>query len=81
VLQLYLRDPRKSFGLPLTKTLSWKDIQEVVRKRGQTAIGFTKSAPHEHLLLGHQAEVHLAVPAESQITLAPGDKLVVIALQ
>lgn len=81
--ELYLRDPRAAYGLPLDKPLLWKDIQEVARKQGETAIGFTRLSPvagSGSMQLGHGSEPHLGVVAESEVTLSPGDKLVVVAL-
>lgn len=81
--ELYLRDPRASYGLPLGKPLLWKDVAEVARKRGETAIGFTTPAPvasNGSMELGHGNEAHLGVIADSEVILSEGDKLVVVAL-
>lgn len=82
--ELYLRDPRASYGLPLDKPLLWKDVVEVARRHGETAIGYTKLASVAgtgSMQLGHGSEPHLGVCAESEVTLAAGDKLVVVALE
>lgn len=81
--ELYLREPRTAYGLPLGKPLLWKDIAEVARRQGETAIGFTRMASvagSGSMQLGHFSEPHLGVVADTELTLAPGDKLVVIAL-
>lgn len=81
--ELYLRDPVTSYGLPLDKPLLWKDIAEVARRHGETAIGFTKLsavACSGSMELGHGNEAHLGVVADSCVTLSAGDKLVVVAL-
>jgi hypothetical protein len=78
--ELYLRDPRITFGLPLEKPLLWKDIVEVARRHGETAVGFTKALTIGSMQLGHGSEPHLGVTAEDEVTLCPGDKLVVVAL-
>jgi hypothetical protein len=81
--ELYLRDPRTAYGLPLGKPLLWKDIAEVARRQGETAIGFTRLAAvtgSGSMQLGHGSEPHLGVVADSEVTLSAGDKLVVVAL-
>jgi hypothetical protein len=78
--ELYLRDPQSRFGLPLDKPLLWKDVVEVARRHGETAIGFTKAMTVGSMQLGHGSEPHLGVTAEDEVTLAPGDQLVVVAL-
>lgn len=82
--ELYLRDPSAAYGLPLGKPLLWKDIAEVARRQGETAIGFTRLtsvAGSGSMQLGHGSEPHLGVVADSELTLQPGDKLVVVALE
>jgi hypothetical protein len=81
--ELYLRDPRTTYGLPLGKPLLWKDIAEVARRQGDTAIGYTRMThvtAGGSMQLGHGSEPHLGVVADSELTLLPGDKLVVVAL-
>jgi actin-like ATPase involved in cell morphogenesis len=83
--ELYLREPAAVYGLPLGTGLAWKDVAEAVRRRGDTAVGFTRESPvaanATGLQLGHGSDVFLGVPAECDITLQPADRLVVIALE
>lgn len=99
--EVYLRDPKKNYGLAYDKPICWSEVMEVVRKRNETTIGFIwrgvdaeRSANSSGLrghgacgseklesLLGNQAEVHLAVRADAEVVLRPGDKLVVLALE
>ncbi|WIA39518.1 hypothetical protein OEZ86_005609 [Tetradesmus obliquus] len=97
--EIYLRDPRRSYGITYNKRTRWADLVELARKRGETLIGFVwqnraadvakesgRSGSNGGLgaagqLLGSQAQVHLAVHADTEVELREGDKLVVLALE
>jgi hypothetical protein len=42
--ELYLRHPVRAYGLPLGTPLAWRDVAEVVRGRGETAVGVIREA-------------------------------------
>jgi hypothetical protein len=96
--EIYLRDPRRSYGITLNKPMRYAELCELARKRGETLIGFVWQNRAADVvtrggrskggivssagqLLGTQAEVHLAVNADTEVQLREGDKLVVLALE
>jgi hypothetical protein len=96
--EIYLRDPKRSYGVTYNKRMRWAELVELARKRGETLIGFVWQNRAADLarqggrswggvvssagqLLGSQAEVHLAVNADTEVELREGDKLVVLALE
>jgi hypothetical protein len=38
--EIYLRDPRRSYGVTLNKPMRYAELCELARKRGETLIGF-----------------------------------------
>lgn len=79
--EIYLRDPRRSYGIPHDKPMLWKDVAELARKRREIAIGYKCSVQDGATLLRGQAEVSLGVHADAEVRFRHGDKVVVIALQ
>lgn len=55
-------------------------MTEAVRRRGDTAVGYT-AAGNADALAGQHSDVHLVMGAEQELVLRPGDQLVVVALE
>ncbi|KAF6253223.1 hypothetical protein COO60DRAFT_1548067 [Scenedesmus sp. NREL 46B-D3] len=93
--ELYLRDPKRSYGVAHNTTMRWAELAELARKRGETLIGFARQNHAAGVgigggssaggvsgqLQGSQGDIRLAVHADTAVQLCQGDKLVVLALE
>lgn len=72
--EVYLR-AATGYGLPVGVPVSWAQICEVVRAKGDTAIGIGPSAPGSSI----HRDMQLAVPTDHEVLLQARDRLVVVS--
>lgn len=68
---MYLHDAAAAYGFKPNTPYQWGALAEVVRSKGKTALGIVPADP--------QGALQLAIGAQEEVVLQPGDRVVVLA--